>query len=253
MTEQPNPARPAATSPSLPPVLPRRRPLRRLARHARRAALAAAVGGSLAVLLSPQVGCKPGTLAKSRPVPNRAPRPLAVPRDGARSEADERRLVDAATRGKLFDAVSRCRRSLPESVRWRIVDAIQKESEQHGYDPMFVMAIVQVESTCSPTANGPRGAVGLVQIKPSTARAVAKELGVPWKGRTTLVEPELNVKLGIRYLRKLQEQLGDPYVAIAAYNRGPARASGMSQHRAKQDRYVKKVLARYQNLLDDHA
>lgn len=254
MTQHPTPVRPAATSPASSTVRSRRRSLRRLVRHARRAALAAAVSGSLAVLLSPQVGCKAGSLAKSKPVPSRAPQPpLTLPREGAPSKPDERRLVDDGTRRKLFAAVSRCRRSLPEKVRWRMVDAIQAEAEQHGYDPMFVMAIVEVESTCSPTANGPRGAVGLVQIKPSTARAVAKELGVPWRGRTTLLEPETNVKLGIRYLRKLQEQFGDPYVAIAAYNRGPARASGMSQHRAKQDRYVKKVLTRYETLLEDHA
>jgi soluble lytic murein transglycosylase-like protein len=163
-----------------------------------------------------------------------------------------RRRLAGETKVALFAAVSRCRQTLTERERWRIAEAIQVEAERHGYDPMFVMAIIEVESTCSPTARGP-GGVGLIQIKPSTARAVALELGMPWDGRTTLVEPKLNVRLGLTYLSQMLDRFQDPYVAIAAYNRGPARANQMSRQRAKQDRYVKKVLARYENLLDEHA
>ena len=240
----------ATDSPAIEPTLPRS-----LGKRGRRAVLAATLGGSLAVLLSPALlskhGALPKTKATAKPIPIR--QDIEAQPVAAKSDTVDRLLASAETRSKLFAAVSRCRPSLSERQRWRIVDAIHQESERHGYDPLFVMAIVEVESTCSPTANSKRGAVGLTQIKPSTAREVAKDLGVSFNGRQALVQPNLNVRLGLSYLARLEEKLGDPYVAIAAYNLGPQRAKRMSRQHAKRERYVKKVLARYEGLLEEHA
>ncbi|HEY8517147.1 MAG TPA: lytic transglycosylase domain-containing protein [Candidatus Binatia bacterium] len=183
------------------------------------------------------------------------PQPAVATATKAANEATStvERPEAEVVRERLFAAVSRCRPTLNRSERARIAEAIHQEAERHGYDPMFVMAMVEVESTCSPTANSPRGAVGLTQLRPSTAKAVAKEVGVPWQGRTTLVHPVLNVRLGLSYLTQLLEQFGDPYLAMAAYNMGPTRVSSMPKHRARGSRYVKKILARYQGLLDEHA
>lgn len=225
--------------------------LRGVVRLVRRAAVAATVGGSLAVLLSPSVPTRPESAPEATPGAVGTKDPTTPWRDGAP-------IRDAATeaaelRAKLFAAVSDCRPSLPEGQRWRIADAVQHESARHGYDPLFVMALVEVESTCSPTANSPRGAVGLTQIKPSTAREVAKGLGVPWGGRSSLVQPRLNVRLGLSYLKELEAKFGDPYIAMAAYNIGPRKAARMSRQHAKKARYVKKILARYEGLLSEHA
>ncbi|MBY0280065.1 lytic transglycosylase domain-containing protein [Candidatus Binatia bacterium] len=228
--------------------------LRGMSRRARRAVVAATLGGSLAVLLSPVLISKQGsTLPKAKPA-----KPLPAPQAAAAAPVERPDVVDqilesAETRAKLFTAISQCRPSLGERQRWRIVDAIREEAERHGYDPLFVMAIIEVESTCSPTANSPRGAVGLTQIKPSTAREVAKDLGLPWGGANALVQPNLNIRLGLGYLAQLEEKFGDPYVAMAAYNLGPEKASRMSRQHAKRARYVKKVLARYEGLLVEHA
>ena len=153
----------------------------------------------------------------------------------------------------LFNALSRCQAPLSASERWRLAGAIHQESRRHGYDPLFVMAMIQVESSCSPTARGERGGVGLVQIKPSTARAVAKDAGLAWNGSETLTRPALNVELALLYLAQLEEQFGDPYLAIVAYNKGPARVGNMSPQRARGARYVKKILARYEDLTDEAA
>ena len=153
----------------------------------------------------------------------------------------------------LFNALSRCQMPLSENERWRLAGAIDQESHQHGYDPMFVMAMIQVESGCSPTAEGERGGIGLVQLKPSTARAVAKEAGLPWQGAETLKRPLFNVKLGLLYLAQLEEQFGDPYLAMVAFNKGPARVGRMSPQRARGARYVKKIMARYEDLTDEAA
>lgn len=118
---------------------------------------------------------------------------------------------------------------------------------------MFVLAMIQVESGCSPSARGDGGALGLVQIKPSTARAVAREAGLPWQGAETLKRPTLNVKLGLLYLAQLEEQFGDPYLAMVAFNKGPGRVGHMSSQRARGARYVRKIMARYEDLTDEAA
>lgn len=153
----------------------------------------------------------------------------------------------------LFNALSRCQTPLSEGERWRLAGAIHHESHRHGYDPLFVMAMIQVESGCSPTARGERGGVGLVQIKPSTARAVAKDAGLPWQGPETLTRPALNVQLALLYLAQLEEQFGDPYLAMVAFNKGPARVGRMSPQRARGARYVKKIMALYDDLTDEAA
>jgi soluble lytic murein transglycosylase-like protein len=149
---------------------------------------------------------------------------------------------------RLFEGLSRCRSSLPENDRWRIAGVIQEESHRYGYDPFLVLAMVEVESQCLPTARGPHGAIGLIQVKPSTARAIADAAGIHWHGAKMLQRPAFNVKLGLHYLRQLQRKFRDPYLAMAAYNMGPARVSRMPRHRARRANYVRKIMARYEDL-----
>ena len=153
----------------------------------------------------------------------------------------------------LYRALSQCGTPLSENDRRRIADVIAVESRRHGYDPLLVFAIVQTESTCRPTARSRAGAVGLMQIKPTVARAVADAAGMRWQGAHTLTRPAVNVPLGLRYLRQLEEQLGDPYRAMAAYNLGPGRVAKMSRHQARKVRYVRRVLARYDDLRERYS
>jgi len=151
--------------------------------------------------------------------------------------------------GDVFRAVSRCRASLPETERWEIARVVEEQSSQYGYDPLFIIAMMEIESSCSPVARGPRGSVGLIQLRPATARSVAREIGLPWRGTHMLTRPGVNVPLGLRYLWKLERQFKDPYLAVAAYNLGPARVERMPRERARGTRYVRKIMARYENLL----
>jgi len=73
-----------------------------------------------------------------------------------------------------------------------------------------------------------------------------------WRGDDMLTKPLFNVHLGLRYLTQLEKQFGDPYLAMAAYNLGPKRVSGMSRHQARTTQYVQKVLSRYEALLAQH-
>lgn len=152
----------------------------------------------------------------------------------------------------LARALADCGSRLSPNERWRIAGAIHQESQRHGYHPLFILAMVQVESTCSPKARSQDGALGLIQVKPSVGRAVAEDAGLRWRGARTLKQPAFNLHIGVRYLAQLQRHFVDPRIAVAAYNLGPNRVAHMPAARARQAAYVRKVLAAYEDLLAQH-
>ena len=99
---------------------------------------------------------------------------------------------------------------------------INKYSGIYKCDPLWVMAIIKVESGFMPHAHSPRGALGLMQILPSTARDIAPETGVPLQADDDLKDPELNLHLGVYYVSKLEQMFPeDENAVLAAYNAGP--------------------------------
>lgn len=179
-----------------------------------------------------------------------APAPVAAPRQLALAV-----IADAAPQdpvGTVAAALTACPNPLGREQRWALARVIQEESAQHGYDPLFITALVQVESGCRPSVRG-GGAIGLTQLLPSTARGVAPRAGVRWRGPSTLTDPEDNVRIGVRYLSELEAMLDCPYRAVAAYNMGPAPVLRMSTSRARRVGYVRKVLNRYEHLRDEFA
>lgn len=89
-------------------------------------------------------------------------------------------------------------------------------------EPELVYAVMRQESSFRPEVVSPAQAVGLLQLLPSTASRLAKELGVEFEP-SRLSEPPLNVRLGARYLRKLLDWFaGNLALAAAGYNAGPS-------------------------------
>jgi soluble lytic murein transglycosylase-like protein len=90
---------------------------------------------------------------------------------------------------------------------------IQEHARRHSLRPELVRAVIQVESGFNPRALSPKGAMGLMQLMPATAR----DLGV-----VNAFDPEDNIRGGTRYLRLLLDKYdGDERLALAAYNAGP--------------------------------
>ncbi|HEX9420623.1 MAG TPA: lytic transglycosylase domain-containing protein, partial [Methylomirabilota bacterium] len=85
-----------------------------------------------------------------------------------------------------------------------------------------------------PQARSRVGARGLMQLMPDTARQLAKGRGLP-SGEEVLVDPAANLVLGSAYLAALMKEFGDPRLAIAAYNAGPARVREWWKGRANDD------------------
>jgi soluble lytic murein transglycosylase-like protein len=116
-----------------------------------------------------------------------------------------------------------------------LVERIGRES---GVPPALVKAVIHAESAFNPRAVSHKGAMGLMQLMPATAR----NLGV--------AEPftaEQNVEGGARYLRTLRERFGNWTMALAAYNAGPeavTKFGGIPPYRETQT-YVRRVLTYY--------
>lgn len=118
--------------------------------------------------------------------------------------------------------------------------AISLAAERHKVDGLLLAAIVSVESRFKPAAVSPKGATGLMQVRPAVGRAY---------GAGDLFDPYANVDVGSRYFRSLMKDYeGDLELTLAAYNAGPAavaRYGGVPPYRETRA-YVRKVLARYE-------
>ncbi|HTO06618.1 MAG TPA: lytic transglycosylase domain-containing protein [Myxococcota bacterium] len=127
----------------------------------------------------------------------------------------------------------------------RTAQAIVRESKRNRIDVRLVLAVMNTESGYYNFARSPVGALGLMQIMPATGEMLADEAGVDWSGPDDLFAPELNVRLGTRYLAILHARYGTWQKALAAYNWGPA---AIDKRLADGDRvpevYVQQVYAR---------
>lgn len=141
--------------------------------------------------------------------------------------------------------------SLPSHpLKESIAHTIVVESRKAQIDPLFVAAVVQAESTFKTKAVSNRGARGLMQIMPTTARHIAKLLKVELKNSSELHNPETNIKLGVWYLKHLFERFkGDREQALVAYNWGPSNvlraiSSGAAYPEISRS-YARKVLGQH--------
>jgi soluble lytic murein transglycosylase len=115
---------------------------------------------------------------------------------------------------------------------------IQQAANDAGIPPALVKAVIHAESAFDGNALSKKGAMGLMQLMPGTAR----ELGVIQPFR-----PEQNVRGGTRYLRRLHDRYGSWAYTLAAYNAGP---TAVDRHRgippyAETQQYVRRVLSYY--------
>jgi soluble lytic murein transglycosylase-like protein len=130
---------------------------------------------------------------------------------------------------------------LPAAGR-RWAPAIEDAARREGLDPVFLAAVVWVESSFDPHAYSSEGAIGLAQLLPATAAEVRVD---PWK-------PAPNLVGGARYLRKNLLRFGRTDLALAAYNAGPARvvdAAGLPPI-AETVEYVDRVLEAQRHLTE---
>ncbi len=109
----------------------------------------------------------------------------------------------------------------PNAVK--LARSIVYESYRAGIDPLFVAAIIKSESTFNATALSSAGAMGLMQIRPSTGRYISEKTDdLDWHGAFKLNDPHYNIRTGIAYLKYLDAMFkGNRERMLVAYNWGP--------------------------------
>lgn len=115
---------------------------------------------------------------------------------------------------------------------------VEEAAKSHDVSPLLVHSVIQVESNYNPYAVSPKGAQGLMQLMPATARRF---------GVTDSFDAKQNIEGGVRYLKFLQDTFKDDKLAIAAYNAGEG---AVSKYRdvppyAETQSYVSKVGAKF--------
>lgn len=137
--------------------------------------------------------------------------------------------------GKLAEQWSWYRKSIQAMIGARYWDdlelrfplayqeAVNSASANTNIEPTLLYAIARQESAFAADARSPAGAMGLMQLMPSTARRTARAIGVKYR-YWDLIDPIQNIQLGSRYLHQLLDQFnGNHIFATAAYNAGPER------------------------------
>ncbi|MCI0349805.1 MAG: lytic transglycosylase domain-containing protein [Acidobacteriales bacterium] len=119
--------------------------------------------------------------------------------------------------------------------------AIDQAAARHNVDPNLVRALIKVESNFNPRAVSRKGAMGLMQLMPGTARTL--NVANPF-------DPSENVDAGVRHLKQLLESFGgDLHLSLAAYNAGSnavRRNKGIPPYRETQN-YVRQITHLYWN------
>ncbi|MGA9529261.1 MAG: lytic transglycosylase domain-containing protein [Terriglobales bacterium] len=120
-----------------------------------------------------------------------------------------------------------------------IDSAIEQAAARHNVDPNLVRSVIKVESNFNPNAVSRKGAMGLMQLMPATARSL--KVSNPF-------DPEQNVDAGVRHLRQLLDSYGgNVQLSLAAYNAGAgavARSAGVPRF-AETRNYVRRITDLY--------
>ena len=144
--------------------------------------------------------------------------------------------------GETFRAVRALKRAIPNAasasiqsiplVYWRILfpepwwNTIQTESAKNNLDPYLVASLIRQESEFDATAISYANAYGLMQLLPSVGRSMARQEGIAHFQTFQLLDPNMNIRLGTRYLRQMLDRFGGVQeYALAAYNAGDNRVT----------------------------
>jgi len=143
------------------------------------------------------------------------------------------------------------RKSLPAAFRGRafeITRAVIVEANHHNMDPLFLLAVIQTESTFNPKARGRHGEIGLMQILPKTAQWIAPQAGLD-AAKIDLEDPATNIRLGATYFAQLRKSFANKGTRyVSAYNMGSTNVRRLLKANKEPYIYSGKVLQHYQNL-----
>ena len=146
------------------------------------------------------------------------------------------RMVDVPRVSENYDVqVEEIKSTLNKSKLKHILIYIEALCWEYGVDYEMVKAVIQTESDWNHKAVSTSGAIGLMQVLPSTAMS---EFKTPEKD---LYDPYVNVTVGIKYLSELNEHFDDMESTLTAYSHGPTVTKKYSNNYISNNFYVKRV------------
>ncbi len=142
--------------------------------------------------------------------------------------------------------LSRYPRFLSPREQEILAQTLVEQGSINDIDPLFLAAVIRVESAFSRDAVSDKGARGLMQLMPATGEEMAQRLGMRWQGPDALDDPEYNLRLGAYYLRRLLDRYHGSYrQALTAYNRGPRNLRHIKRNHGRLGRkftgYFRKI------------
>lgn len=141
--------------------------------------------------------------------------------------------------------------NVPRHKQREIARSLIEVSRHYGMQPELILAMIFTESRFDVYAESEAGAVGLMQLRPATAMAVADELELKWKGQRLLTDPQINILLGTSYLHSLLQRYNEQGLdyALAAYNVGPRKLEELLLERGRPpSRFAREVRKVSENL-----
>ncbi len=125
--------------------------------------------------------------------------------------------------GQIDQVLARRAPELGLALRRRVAESIIEESRAAHLDPMLVLGVIEVESEFDHEAVSWAGARGLMQLMPATLEYLAGQEGLHLRPEEIYRDPALQVRVGVRYLGKLEKRFGNLNLALMAYNAGPEK------------------------------
>ncbi len=131
----------------------------------------------------------------------------------------------------------------------RYATIVRVHAHENRLDPALLAAVIESESKFNPNARSSAGAVGLMQLTPSTAKGIAVYTGGTRFRVSDLTDPDINVRYGAWYLRHLLDKYGDERLALAAYNAGQENVDRwQAKHEGIQFAETRDYVARVERL-----
>ncbi len=114
---------------------------------------------------------------------------------------------------------------LTKVYKLEYTEYVKKYANEYNVDEYLIYAIIKAESNFEPNAESHRGAKGLMQLMYSTAEDISKRIGIELNG-DNILEPDININLGTKYISMLIQKYNNINLALAAYNAGSGNVDG---------------------------
>ena len=114
---------------------------------------------------------------------------------------------------------------LTKVYKLEYTEYVRKYANEYNVDEYLIYAIIKAESNFEPNAESHRGAKGLMQLMYSTAEDISKRIGIELN-EENILEPDININLGTKYISMLIQKYNNINLALAAYNAGSGNVDG---------------------------